>query len=81
MRRPTRFGLAACVPLLVLLGAYTAYWLIIVEQIKSGVLRVVLPDWPMDALPINAVFPNRQDVPAKVRAFVGFIRSVVKDLG
>jgi len=51
------------------------------EQIKSGVLRVVLPDWPMDALPISAVFPNRQDVPAKVRAFVGFIRSVVKDRG
>ncbi len=37
MRRPTRFGLAACVLSLVLLGAYTAYWLIIVEQIKSGV--------------------------------------------
>jgi hypothetical protein len=38
MRRPTRFGLAAFALLLVLLGAYTAYWLIIVEQIKSGVI-------------------------------------------
>ena len=37
MRRPMRLGLAACVLSLVLLGAYTAYWLIIVEQIKSGV--------------------------------------------
>ena len=37
MRRPTRFSLAAFALLLVLLGAYTAYWLIIVEQIKSGV--------------------------------------------
>ena len=37
MRRPTRFDLAACVLSLVLLGVYTAYWLIIVEQIKSGV--------------------------------------------
>ena len=36
MRRPTRFGLAAFALLLVLLGAYTAYWLIIVEHIKSG---------------------------------------------
>src|ERR1700730_2778155 len=38
MRRPTRFSLAAFALLLVLLGAYTAYWLIIVEQIKSGVI-------------------------------------------
>src|SRR5438132_12298283 len=37
MRRPTRFGLAGFALLLVLLGAYTACWLIIVEQIKTGV--------------------------------------------
>ncbi len=37
MRRPTRFSLAAFSLLLVLLGAYTAYWLIIVQQIKNGV--------------------------------------------
>jgi hypothetical protein len=37
MRRLTRFGLAALALLLVLLGGYTAYWLIIAEQIKSGI--------------------------------------------
>ena len=37
MRRPTRFGLAAFALLLILLGVYTAYWLIVVGQIKSGV--------------------------------------------
>src|SRR5262245_42752600 len=37
MRRLTRFGLAALALLLVLLGVYTAYWLIIAEQIKSGI--------------------------------------------
>jgi hypothetical protein len=37
MRRPTRLGLAALALLLVLLGAYTAYyWLIVVRQIKDG---------------------------------------------
>jgi hypothetical protein len=36
MRRPTRLGLAALALLLVLLGAYTAYWLIVVERIKDG---------------------------------------------
>jgi hypothetical protein len=37
MRRSTRSGLVAFALLLVLLGAYTAYWLIVVEQIKSRV--------------------------------------------
>jgi hypothetical protein len=37
MRRPTRLGLAALAVLLVLLGGYTAYWLIVVQRIKDGV--------------------------------------------
>ena len=37
MSCPTRFGIAAFALLVVLLGAYTTYWLIVVEQIKSGV--------------------------------------------
>ena len=37
MRRPTRFGLAAVAVLLVLLGAYTAYWLIAAKRISEGV--------------------------------------------
>jgi hypothetical protein len=37
MRRPTRLGLAAVALLLVLLGAYTAYWLIVARRITDGV--------------------------------------------
>jgi hypothetical protein len=37
MRRPTRFGLVVVAVLLVLLGAYTAYWLIVARQITDGV--------------------------------------------
>ena len=37
MRRPTRLGLAFLALLLVLLGAYSAYWLILAGQIKDGV--------------------------------------------
>lgn len=37
MRRPTRFGLAVLATLLVLLGAYTAYWLIVARRITDGV--------------------------------------------
>ncbi len=37
MRRATVFGLAALALLLVLLGGYTAYWLIAAARIKDGV--------------------------------------------
>ena len=37
MRRPTRLGLAVVAVLLILLGAYTAYWLIIARRITDGV--------------------------------------------
>jgi len=37
MRRPTRLGLAVVAVLLVLLGAYTAYWLIVAKRITDGV--------------------------------------------
>jgi hypothetical protein len=36
MRRATRLGLAVLIPLLVLLGAYTAYWLTVAGRIKDG---------------------------------------------
>ena len=37
MRRRTRFGLAVVAVLLVLLGAYTAYWLIVARRITDGI--------------------------------------------
>ena len=47
-------------------------------QIRSGALRVLLPDWTMDPLPIHALYPTRGSAPAKVRAFVEFVRAVVR---
>jgi hypothetical protein len=37
MRRPTRLGLAVAAALLVLVGAYTAYWLIVAKRVSDGV--------------------------------------------
>ena len=37
MRRPTRLGLVVAAVLLVLLGAYTAYWLIVASRISDGI--------------------------------------------
>ncbi|MGA8759057.1 MAG: DUF2125 domain-containing protein [Stellaceae bacterium] len=38
MRRSSRFGLAAVIVLLVLVGAYTAYWRIVAGQIQDGLV-------------------------------------------
>jgi hypothetical protein len=37
MRRPTRYGLAALAALLLLLGGYSAYWLIVAHRIENGI--------------------------------------------
>src|ERR1700745_1961160 len=38
MRRPTRHGLVTLAVLLVIFGAYTAYWFIVAGQVKDGVI-------------------------------------------
>jgi DNA-binding transcriptional LysR family regulator len=47
-------------------------------QIRSGALRVLLPDWSMAPLPIHAVDPTRGSAPAPVRAFAEFVRAIVR---
>jgi LysR family transcriptional regulator for bpeEF and oprC len=47
--------------------------------IANGDLKRVLPDWSFDPLPIRAIFPNRNSVPAKARAFVDFLRAILKE--
>jgi LysR family transcriptional regulator for bpeEF and oprC len=46
--------------------------------IAAGDLQLVLADWSFGTLPIHAVFPTRKSVPAKVRVFVNFLRTVLK---
>jgi DNA-binding transcriptional LysR family regulator len=48
-------------------------------QIKRGELVQVLPDWSLSTLPIRAVVPDTKKMPAKVKVFVGFLRSIIKD--
>jgi DNA-binding transcriptional LysR family regulator len=43
------------------------------EDLRSGRLRVVLPDYPIADTGIHAVMPRRQLVPQRVRAFVDFL--------
>ncbi len=45
------------------------------DEMRSGQLVRLLPDWNLDDLVVQAVFPARRHVSAKVRAFVDFIAS------
>ncbi len=43
------------------------------EQLRSGQLQVLLPDYPIATTGIHAVMPQRRLVPPRVRAFVDFL--------
>jgi DNA-binding transcriptional LysR family regulator len=43
------------------------------EQLRSGQLQVLLPQYPIAATGIHAVMPQRRLVPPRVRAFVDFL--------
>jgi LysR family transcriptional regulator, regulator for bpeEF and oprC len=47
------------------------------HHIESGELEAVLPNWSSGRQPVIAVLPSRRSVPAKVRAFLEFARSLV----
>jgi DNA-binding transcriptional LysR family regulator len=49
--------------------------------IAEGDLEAVLTDWSCGREPVYAVIPSRRNVPAKVRAFVSFARSVMVAAG
>lgn len=43
------------------------------EDVKSGRLRVLLPEWCYLEIVIQAVYPDNRQIAAKVRAFVDFL--------
>jgi len=44
--------------------------------IAAGSLKVLMPDWSSSRHPVYAVFPKARHVPAKVRVFLEFARSL-----
>jgi len=47
------------------------------HHIVDGSLEPILTDWSYARQPVHAVIPGRRNVPAKVRAFIQFARSLV----
>jgi DNA-binding transcriptional LysR family regulator len=52
--------------------AVTPIWLFR-DEIRSGLVRAVMPDFEPKRLPIYAVYPSRRFVPTKVRVLVDFL--------
>ena len=48
------------------------------QQLKDGTLERVLPDWSFGEFPIHAVYPDRKNIPARVRAFAHFVREIIR---
>ena len=59
------------------LGLAQLYDVVANQYIVEGGLEPILKDWSYVRQPVYAVFPGRRNVPAKVRAFVEFARSLV----
>ncbi|WP_169747513.1 LysR family transcriptional regulator [Belnapia moabensis] len=49
--------------------------------IGAGALEIVLPDWDSGQMPVHAVLPGQRNVPAKVRAFLGFMEALMACAG
>jgi DNA-binding transcriptional LysR family regulator len=61
-----------------LLSAVGIGWLpeaLICGDIEAGKLKVVLPGYEMSPIAVNAVYSAAVHIPAKVRAFVGFLET------
>jgi DNA-binding transcriptional LysR family regulator len=44
--------------------------------LASGKLVDLFPDWPDERFPLYALYPSRQYVPAKTRAFLDFVAAL-----
>jgi len=46
------------------------------ELLDSGKLVDLFPDWNGEVFPLYAIYPSRQHLPAKVRAFIDFVMEI-----
>lgn len=48
--------------------------------LASGQLIDLFPDWSEERFPLNAIYPSRHQVPAKVKAFLAFVIGVTDEV-
>ena len=47
-------------------------------MLADGRLVDVFPDWPDERFPLYALHPSRRHVPAKTRAFIDFVATLLQ---
>lgn len=50
-------------------------------HVESGALVQILPDWIVDPIPLNVVYPQNRHLSAKVRVFVEWISELIASYG
>ncbi|CTQ62590.1 D-malate degradation protein R [Roseibium album] len=63
------------------LGITIANRWMIEPYLKTGELKLVLPEWQYPPHPIHAVYPSNRFIPFKVRRFVDRLQDYFKDMG
>jgi LysR family transcriptional regulator for bpeEF and oprC len=48
-------------------------------HVEAGRLKIVMPEWSSGRQPVSAAFPTRRHVPAKVRVFLEFARTLLAE--
>ena len=61
------------------LGLFQAFELGLQPWLAAGRLTPVLEDWAEERFPLYAYYPSRRHAPAKVAAFLGFVRDICAD--
>ena len=46
---------------------------VVMDQIASGALEIILPDWTLPSGIVHAVFPSRRGLSPAVRSFIDFL--------
>jgi len=77
VRVVVRDGLGLLPATLAGIGVAQIYDVVVHHHIVNGELERILADWSSARQPVYAVIPSRRNVPAKVRTFVEFARSLV----
>lgn len=52
--------------------AQLAYY-VVMDQIASGALDIILPDWTLPSGIVHAVFPSRRGLSPAIRSFIDFL--------
>jgi DNA-binding transcriptional LysR family regulator len=49
------------------------------DNLRRGHLKLVLPGWEVGRTPVHVLYPSRKHVTARARAFVSFVRAMIRE--